>query len=223
MPEWWSYSLADFLLFSPRTYYRLIERHNAAVWPAQLITLGLGVLIAGLLRGRGRWQGRAVAGILAVLWAWVAGAFVWSRYATINWAAAYLAGLFAVEVALLVWAGVIRGELSFRWRADATGIVGGGLFLLCLAGYPLFAPLGGRGWAQAEVFGIAPDPTVAATLGLLLLVKGGPRWGLQVAPVLWCLVAGATLVALGSPEAWIVLSVTLLSVAAATAKGRRSP
>ncbi len=223
MPEWWTYSLADFLLFSPRTYYRLIEGHNAAVWPAQLVTLGLGVLIAGLLRGRARWQGRVIAGIMAVLWASVAWAFVWSRYATINWAAAYLVGLFAVEVALLVWAGVVRGRLRFLWRADATGIVGGALFLLCLAGYPLFGPLGGRGWAQAEVFGIAPDPTVAATLGLLLLDQGGPRWGLLVAPALWCLVAGATLVAMGSPEAWFVLSATLLAVATALARGLRSP
>ena len=47
MPEWWTYALSDFLLFSPRTYYRLIERHNAAVWPAQIVTLGLGLGIAG--------------------------------------------------------------------------------------------------------------------------------------------------------------------------------
>ena len=222
MPEWWTYSLSDFLLFSPRTYYRLIERHNDAVWPAQLISLGLGVLIAGLLRVGARWQGRVVAGIMALLWAWVAWAFVWSRYAAINWAATYLVGLFAVEVALLAWVGVIRGGLRFRLRADATGIVGGALFLLCLVGYPLFAPLAGRGWAQAEVFGIVPDPTVAATLGLLLLVEGGPRWGLLVAPVLWCLAAGATLVAMGSPEAWL-MSAALLAVAAAIATGRRSP
>jgi hypothetical protein len=222
MPEWWTYSLSDFLLFSPRTYYRIIERHNDAVWPAQLLTLGLGVLIAGLLRARSRWQGRLVAGILGLLWAWVAWAFVWSRYATINWAATYLVGLFAVEVALLVWLGVIRGGLRFHMRADATGIVGGALFLLGLVGYTLFAPLVGRGWAQAEVFGIAPDPTVAATLGVMLLVEGAPRWGLLVAPVLWCLVAGATLVAMGSPEAWLV-SAALLAVAAAIATGRRSP
>ena len=35
MPEWWTYSLSDFLMFSPRTYYRLFELHNAAIWPAQ--------------------------------------------------------------------------------------------------------------------------------------------------------------------------------------------
>ena len=72
------------------------------------------------------------------------------------------------------------------------------------------------------MFGIVPDPTAAATLGLLLLVEGAPRWGLLVAPVLWCLVAGATLVAMGSPEAWLVWA-ALLAAAAAIATGRRSP
>ena len=35
MSEWWTYSLSDFLLFSPRTYYRLFELYNLAIWPTQ--------------------------------------------------------------------------------------------------------------------------------------------------------------------------------------------
>jgi hypothetical protein len=221
MPEWWTYSLSDFLLFSPRTYYRLIERHNEALWPAQLLTLALGLLAGGLLRRPSVRQGRVVSGLLAVLWVWVAWAFIWSRYANINWAATYFVGLFAFEAALLAWVGVIRGGLGFRPRRDAAGTIGMLLFASGLAGYPLLAPLVGRGWAQVEVFGIAPDPTVVATLGLLLQVEGPPRWSLLVAPVLWCVITGATLLALGSPEAWVVLPAALLGVAAGIARGRR--
>ena len=56
MSEWWTYSLSDFLLFSPRTYYRLFELYNAAIWPAQMLALALGLAILALLRrpGRGR-------------------------------------------------------------------------------------------------------------------------------------------------------------------------
>jgi hypothetical protein len=221
MPEWLTYSLSDFLLFSPRTYYRLLERHNEALWPAHLLTLGLGVVVGGLLLRPSVAQGRVVSAILALVWAWTAWTFVWSRYATINWAAKYFVVLFGVEVMLLAWTGVVKGGLRFRLRRDGAGWVGLALFVVCLAGYPLLAPLAGRDWAQAEVFGIAPDPTVAATLGLVLLVEGSPRWSLLVAPVLWCVIAGATLVAMGSPEAWIVLSAALLGVAAAAARGRR--
>ena len=220
MPEWWTYTLSDFLLFSPRTYYRLIERHNAAVWPWQIVTLGLGLATAGLLLHRAPWQGRLVSGVLAALWSWVAWSFVWRRYAVINWAATYLTGIFVVEVLLLLWAGVVRGTLSFHWRRDAAGATGLGLLLLSLGVYPLLAPLAGRGWRQSEIFGVAPDPTVLATVGLLLLVEGAPPWRLLIAPVLWCAVSGATLLALGSPEAWILVPAVLLPLGAAAARGR---
>ena len=60
MSEWWTYSLSDFLLFSPRTYYRLFELYNLAVWPAQIFTLALGIAIVVLLRRGAAWQARAV-------------------------------------------------------------------------------------------------------------------------------------------------------------------
>ncbi len=222
MREWWTYSLSDFLLFSPRTYYRLIERQNEALWPGQIVAIGLGLVVAGLVRKPAPWQGRAVSGILAVLWIAVAWTFVWRRYATINWAATYLVWLFAIEVLLLMWIGVFRGGLSFRPGRDAAGTLGIALFILALALYPMIAPLLGRGWRQAEIFGVVPDPTVIGTLGLLLLAAGRPRWGLLAAPLLWCLMGGATLWAMGSPEALALLSAALLAIAASVWSWRRS-
>jgi hypothetical protein len=201
MEEWWTYTLSDFLLFSPRTYYRMLERQNEAVWPAHFVTLGLGLGILGLLGRPTPWQSRIISTIVAAVWAWVAWSVLWQRYTTINWAATYLAWLFVIEILLLIWVGVIRERLSLRPSRDATGILGIAIFILALAFYPLLAPLSGRAWHQAEMFGIAPDPTVLATLGLLLLAKGRPRWELLVIPALWCSIAGATLWAMGSPEA----------------------
>jgi hypothetical protein len=222
MSEWWSYTFSDFLLFSPRTYYRLIEHHNEALWPGQIVTIGLGLVIAGLLSRPAPWQGRAVSGIMAALWSWVAWAFLWRRYATINWAATYLVWLFVIEVLLLVWVGVIRGELGFRWRPNAGKTVGLALFIFSLTLYPTLAPLLHRAWRQAEVFGVVPDPTVIATVGLLLLAEGPPHWRLMAVPVLWCLVSGATLSAMGSPEASVLLPAALLAVVATAWSRRRS-
>jgi hypothetical protein len=108
MSEWWTYSLSDFLLFSPRTYYRLFELYNLAIWPAQLLALALGVLILALLRPGPVWKGRVVAAVLATCWLWVAWAYFLERYETINWAASYFAAAFAVEAALLIWVGGFR-------------------------------------------------------------------------------------------------------------------
>ena len=200
MEEWWTYGLSDFLLFSPRTYYRLLQRHNEAVWPAQILMLGVGISLVGLLRRPTERQGRVITGVLALLWAWVAVTFLGSRYATINWAATYLAWLFAIEVVLLVWFGVIRAALQFRLRPGPGSVFGLGVFLLALA-YPLLALLLGRPWRQGEIFGIFPDPTALGTIGLLLLTQGRSRWALMVIPLIWCAISGATLWAMGANNA----------------------
>jgi hypothetical protein len=216
MPEWWTYGLSDFLLFSPRTYYRLVEHHNRALWPAQLLVAGLGLVVLGLLRRPTTGQGRIISGILALLWIWVSWAFIWKRYATINWAASYLVPLFAFEALLFFWIGVARGRLIFRPRRNTAGRLGVALFVFALAFYPVLAPLSERPWEQAEIFGLAPDPTVIATLGLLLLLEGGVRWPLLAVPLLWCLASGATLWAMGSREALILFAAAFLVILAAT-------
>ncbi len=214
MPEWWTYTLSDFLMFSPRTYYRMLERHNAAVWPAQVLALGLGLVILALLRWPSARQGRILSGIVALLWAWVAWAFLWNRYAAINWPATYFAWGFAIQGLLFVWIGVVRGRLGFSLNRDPAGLLGIALFIVALVVYPLLAPLFGRTWQQAEGFGIMPDPTVIATLGLLLLAGSRPHWGLLAVPMLWCVVSGATLLAMGSPDAWVPPLAGLLAFAA---------
>jgi hypothetical protein len=76
--------------------------------------------------------------------------------------------------------------------------VGVALFLMGLLLYPALAAIFGRTWKQAEVFGIAPDPTVIATVGLLLLTNGRFRWALLPVPLLWCGIAAATLWAMSA-------------------------
>jgi hypothetical protein len=203
MSEWWTYSLSDFLLFSPRTYYRLLELYNSAIWPGQILALALGLAIVALWRrgeqGRST-AGRAVAAILAASWFWVAWAYLLSRYDTINWAARYFAVGFAVEALLLVWTGVVRNRLVLRPTGDGLGVVGLVIFLFALLLHPLIGPLVGRQWTQVEIFGIAPDPTVVATLAVLLAANR-PHWQLLVIPLIWCAIGGATLWTMGSPDA----------------------
>ena len=200
MSEWWTYSLSDFLLFSPRTYYRLFELYNRAIWPMQLVALALGAAILGLLRVRAAWQGRAVAVLLAACWAFVACAYLLERYSTINWAASYFAVAFLLEALLLLWRGGVQG-LSFRPKPDLVGRTAVSIFLFALVLQPLIGPLLGRPWTQVEVFGIAPDPTVIATMGLLLVASGRVVWELLVIPLIWCAISGATLWAMGSSDA----------------------
>ena len=192
MSEWWSYTIADFLMYSARTWYRLIEHYNIAVWPAQLVALLLGLGIVALVFRQPPWQARAITATLALLWAWVAVAFLWRRHSSISTGATWFAAGFGVQALLLAWAGT-RGHLAFprpRYAARWAGFL---LLSVAVVLYPAIAVLTGRGLGQAEVFGVMPDPTALGTIGVLLMATGRWRRRLMVIPVLWCLLSGALL------------------------------
>ncbi|HTN65359.1 MAG TPA: DUF6064 family protein [Burkholderiaceae bacterium] len=212
MSEWWTYTPSDFLLFSARTYYRLFELYNRDVWPAQLVALALGFVILACLFSNAAWRGKVVTAILAACWLWVAWAFHAERYATINWAAHYFAIGFAVEALLLLWFGVVRTGMACTPASTPPPIAGISLFLYALIVQPLIGPMLGRPWLQLELFGMVPDPTAVATLGILLVSGRRPPWLLMVIPIVWCIISGATLWSMGSKDAGVMPVIALLVV-----------
>jgi hypothetical protein len=196
--EWWTYKLSDFLLFSPRTYDRLIELYNRSVWPAQVVGLALALAVFGLVASR-RSGHRAAWALLAAAWTWVAVAFLARRYATINWAATYFAWAFGLEAAMLALLAAAGGRVRVERAGRASRAAGLAILVFAAVGHPLVAPLAGRGWAPAEFFGVMPDPTALATIGVLLAARFRGRWGLFVVPILWCIVSALTRIALKSP------------------------
>jgi hypothetical protein len=211
MSDWLTYTPQDFLLFSPRVYHRLIELHNEALWPLQIAALACGLLLLFLALRGGAVASRVVFAFLGVLWIWIAWSFLWERYATINWAVAYAAPLFALQGLALIWCGTIRDKL---WLAPVSGLVAGATVVLlatAVIAYPLLAPIAGRPWTAAETFGIFPEPTALATLAIL---AGAPRGGslLIIIPLLWCVLASEVLWLLGSPEFFIPATGALAAV-----------
>lgn len=198
MSEWWTYRLTSFLLFSPRTYHRLFELYNVAIWPAQLAGAAIGLALVAVLIGHRAHRDRIMAGLLALCWLWVAWAFLYQRYAQINWAATWFAAAFAFEALLLAALGVFAGRIKFSPPHGPGVLLAATLIAIVVVGYPLLAPLAGRSWTTAETFGATPDPTAIATIGTLALVRGRVRWLLLIIPLLWCAIAGATLWAMAT-------------------------
>lgn len=227
MSEWWTYRPEDFLLFSPRVYWRMFELHNEAVWPLQIVAVLLGAaILVWTVRPR-PWSARVVWVAMAAAWIFVGWSFLWARYATINWAAAYAVPVFAAEGLLLAWTGAWRGRLNVAsWRA-LPSIAGLAIYLYALVVHPFLAILAGRPVEAAEIVGIAPDPTAMATLGLLLLTPGGAvTWALMAVPLAWCIVSWLTLRTMGAPEAWVLLAAAGFAVGARLlpiGRERRSP
>jgi hypothetical protein len=221
MPEWWTYGLSDFLMFSPRVYYRMIERYNTALWPGQLAALVAGALLFRLPR-RPEWRLPVLATILAAAWAWVAWGFFWERYAAIGSAGRYFAALGAAEAVLLGLAAAAGGRPAMTGRTTGEASAGTALLVLGIVLYPALGPLFGRGWGGAELFGLVPEPTAIATLGALLPADVPLRRVLLVIPLLWCAIGGLTLQAMGSPEAWVCALALLLVGAAHLARRRQA-
>jgi hypothetical protein len=227
--EWWTYRLSDFLMFSARTYHRLFELYNAEVWPAHAVALGLGLAMAVAARRVRTWAAPAVFGLLALAWCWVAWAFHWQRYATINWAAVWFAAAFAMQAVLFLVAAARAGGAAVvqAWPSARVAVKWGmALLLFALLAQPLVGVALGRPWREAEVFGIAPDPTVSATLGLLLMLRPAlgrhaAAWSLWPVPLLWCAVSGATAWAMDAPDAWLMPAVAMLALVAARRAGSR--
>jgi hypothetical protein len=220
MSEWWTYTPSDFLMFSPRVYYRLFELYNRTFWPLAIISLAAGIAILVLLLRPIRVADRIIPAVLGVLWIWIAWAFFAERYASINWASVYVALFFAAQGAALVWVGAARGGMSFAAGRHAADVVALALYGLSVIGYPLLAALMGRSWLAAEIFGLAPDPTALATLALLALARGGRRWPLLIVPSLWCLISGLTLWVMEAGDFFIAPLGTLVALAVARVRVR---
>ena len=220
MSEWWTYRLTSFLLFSPSTYYRMFERYNLAIWPAQLAGVSIGLAIVALLIGKRGHHERIIAGLLAACWMWIALAFHYQRYAQINWAATWFALAFASEALLLIVVGVLAGRLHLQLARSGVHWIATSIVAMSILGYPLLAPITGRPWTTAEIFGVAADPTAIASVAVLALVRGRIRWPLLVVPVIWCAIAAATLWAMDAPEAWVLLAAGLLALWPAVAGTR---
>jgi hypothetical protein len=223
MMDWWTYRLSDFALFSPRVYYRLIELHNQALWPLQIVALALGLLVLVLLAKRPSVARRIVPAVLAAAWLWVGWSFFWRSYATINWASPYMAPAAALQAGLLIWLATLRGSIDLTrasggMRLAALALFGGSVLL-----YPLAAiGVEGRSWRSAELFGIAPDPTALATLAAAALAAGRARWAISIVPALWCAVSGATLWAIGADAAWLPPLGAMLALSLAAGGGRHA-
>jgi hypothetical protein len=184
------------LPFTAEILFSSFEQYNRALWPAPILAVVVALAIILLSLRPVRLGDRAIATLLAAAWLWIGVGYFYLHVAAIDFAAPAYGLFFVLQGLLLAWTGVVRGSLAFRFRAELSGWCGLALAIVAAA-WPLADGLSGHGWLSARVVGLAPGPTAAFTLGMLLLTAGRTPLRLAVIPLLWTLVAGA--------RAWLLL------------------
>ncbi|MEX1205769.1 MAG: DUF6064 family protein, partial [Dongiaceae bacterium] len=188
------------LPFTAEVFFSVFEQYNRAIWPAQIVAYGLGIVVVLLTLRPVPGGDRAIGALLAAAWAWIGVVYHLGHFAAIDFIAPAFAAVFLIQALLFAWTGAIGGKIAFRFRADVFGWTGLGFVFFAMAVYPLAGWLAGHGWPRAALFGVAPCPTTIFTMGVLLLTEGRTPLRLALIPVLWSLVGGTAAWLLEVPE-----------------------
>jgi hypothetical protein len=187
----------------------LFRTYNPDVWPLPIVAYVLGVGALALIAFRpSRATDRLVAGLLAVMWLWLGIVFQGIYVRDVSPVLGLLgAAIFVTGGILIARAGVLRGELAFRPRANLPTLVGVLALVYALVIYPLLGVALGHPYPAAPLFGAAPCPTTIVTFGLFLLVRPPFPAHLLVMPMAW-----AILGPLGAVQQGVVEDVALFVV-----------
>ena len=219
MNDWQTYRLEDFIPFTPDIYWRLLERINEAFWPLHVLAVAIG-LTAVLLALRG--HKRMALALLAPAWLTSGMIFHFTYYAELNWAAPWFGWGFIAQAALLLALALFAG--SIKVQAPSKGLstwIGATVAMASVLAYPLIALTIGPGLSHGETYGLHPDPTAIATLGvLLILLRGTTLWLAMLIPILWCVIASLTLIAIDATGALIPLAAVIIIAGASIARER---
>jgi hypothetical protein len=187
------------LPFTPGQFLSVFEHYNLTVWPAQVLLNLLALAAIAITMRPFSSSSRVIAGILAFLWLWTGLAYHIAFFAAINPAARLFGTFNVLQGTILLAYGVLRANLTFRFRPDARAIVGALLILYALVIYPVLGHSFGHAYPRSPTFGL-PCPTTIFTFGILLWTVGKVPEVILVIPFLWSLIGFSAALTMGIYE-----------------------
>jgi hypothetical protein len=188
------------LPFTRAQFLNVFAEYNQSIWPLQLFAAALGLLALALLFSRKRWADRGIAGVLALLWAFMGIGYHWSFFSSVNPAAYLFGGLFLVAASIFLVEGVVRNRIRFEIAKGVRGWLAFVLFAYALAVYPILGLAKTHPYPETPLFGVAPCPTTIFTLGLLLLAAHPRPLLLGAVPLIWSVIGASAALLLHVPQ-----------------------
>ncbi|PYU63895.1 MAG: hypothetical protein DMG49_27590 [Acidobacteria bacterium] len=177
--------------FSIEQFFSVFAQYNESVWPMQVI-LNLLALVAIILLYRARpLKSRVLAAVLSFLWGWMAIAYHFAFFTTINSAAWLFGAVFMAGTFWFGWTGVMRSKLHFCLGGGIRGWAGGFLIGFALIVYHLL------GYAMGHHYPAVPTFGLIFTIGVLHFVAAPVPRSVFAVPLVWAAVGSIAAFQLG--------------------------
>jgi hypothetical protein len=186
--------------FTVEQFFDVFESYNRAIWPAQIVTYILGIIIVFLVMLKDNDFGRIISGILATVWLWTGVCYHLLHFSLINSIAVIFGIFFVLQGLLFILIGTIQGKLSYQFIYKPFPIGGAVIIFYAMVAYYLLGVLWGHSYPRAPVFGVAPCPVTIFTLGLFLWSKKPVKWILLIIPISWSLIGTMAAIQLRVPQ-----------------------
>jgi hypothetical protein len=192
--------------FTTEQFFRVFEKYNHPLFPAQLFISFLGILTVILLFTHFPLRHKWAACFLGLLWIWTGIAYHLAFFTSINKAAYVFGALFILQGILFLIATFTKKGLPFEFQRNDKGVTGLFLIFFGLLIYPVLSFLLSGSAATTIALGL-PCPSAILTFGFLLLVSDRvPRY-LLVIPVIWALIGTSAAVKFGVyPDYMLIFS-----------------
>ena len=210
------------LPFTREQFLAVFAAYNEAIWPAQIVACGLGLIAVGAVLRPGRTSDRLISAILGAMWLWTGVAYHGLFFATINKAAFAFGAVFVVQGLALLYFGVVRNGLRFGLRPGLPALLGAAFVAYSAILYPLIGIATGHSWPAMPTFGVTPCPVTIFTFGLLLMTNRRFSYWLLAIPFVWSLIGGSAAVVLDVPQDWVLLFGGLIATPLLVIRDRRA-
>ncbi len=160
------------LPYDIETLIGFIAGYHEKIWPLQLLTLFLSVVILWAVKQELKASSRFTGAVLSLFWLNVGFVFYISSFSNISFLASYIGAFFILEALMIFYVCVFRNRLSCQNISFSENKFGIGLIAISLFLYPGFVLFFTKSLSAIPVVGVTPLATSIYTLAILGMLNG---------------------------------------------------
>ncbi len=170
--------------FSTEQFLTVFENSILPFWLMQTLLYVLAFVVIILAINKKNYSDWVIGLIMSLFWLWMGFVCHLINFTSFSTATQIFSVLYRIQGLLFLFSGVFKNQLSFKYRSDIYGFLGGIFMLYALVFYPVLGYFFRHLYLVSPVFGV-PGPITIFTFGILLWSDKKVPTYLLVIPLLW--------------------------------------